>query len=116
MAQHIKTGSLGERLAAEFLKKKGYEIVAHNYRHKHSELDLIVKTETLLVFVEVKTRSSSAFGEPETFVDSKKTAKIFEGAEQYIIEHSWEGNIRFDIVAVKTGSNPEIVHFEDALH
>ncbi|MFZ2905848.1 MAG: YraN family protein [Cyclobacteriaceae bacterium] len=116
MAEHIETGSQGERLAAEFLKKKGYEIVVQNYRHKHSEIDLIVKTETLLVFVEVKTRSSSSFGEPETFVDSKKAARIFEGAEQYMVDNHWSGNIRFDIVAVKTGVQTEIVHFEDAFH
>jgi putative endonuclease len=84
MAETIKTGNKGEDLAADFLREKGFQIVVRNYRYKHSEIDLIVKQENLLVFVEVKTRSSSSFGEPEGFVDSKKAHKIFEGAEQYV--------------------------------
>lgn len=116
MSDKIKTGNEGENLAAEFLRNKGFEIVVRNYRYKHAEIDLITRLEDLLVFVEVKTRASSSFGEPEDFVDEKKAAKIFEGAEQYTFENNWNGNIRFDIVSVKTGASPEIVHFEDAFH
>ena len=76
MTDKIKTGNKGEDQAAEFLQRKGYEILARNYRYKHSEIDLIVQKSDLIVFVEVKTRSSSGFGEPEAFVDSKKAAKI----------------------------------------
>lgn len=116
MKDTINTGNRGENLAAEFLQRNGYELVARNYRYKHAEIDLIVKRNNVLVFVEVKTRSSSSFGEPEAFVDSKKAAKIFEGAEQYTYENNWNGNIRFDIVSVKSGPKPEVVHFEDAFH
>jgi len=116
MTDKIKTGNKGEELAANFLANKGYEIVARNYRYKHSEIDLVVKKETLLVFVEVKTRSSSVFGEPESFVTPKKAAKVLEGAEQFMIENDWHGNIRFDIVSVKTGTTYVIDHFEDAFH
>lgn len=116
MSDKIKTGSDGENLAAEFLRNKGFKILVRNYRYKHAEIDLITRLENLLVFVEVKTRGSSSFGEPEAFVDERKAAKIFEGAEQYMIENDWHGNIRFDIVSVKTGSKPEVVHFEDAFH
>lgn len=116
MTDKIITGNKGEDQAAEFLKQKGYEIAARKYRYKHSEIDLIVKKENLIVFVEVKTRSSSGFGEPEAFVGTKKAAKIFEGADQYVYENNWNGNIRFDIVSVKLGSKPEVVHFEDAFH
>lgn len=116
MSDKIKTGNEGETLAAEFLRNKGFEIVARNYRYKHAEIDLIVQKENWLLFVEVKTRSSSSFGEPEAFVDSRKANKIFEGAEQYMFENDWHGNIRFDIVSVKTGAKPEVVHFEDAFH
>jgi putative endonuclease len=66
--------------------------------------------------VEVKTRKSSSIGEPESFVDVKKAAKIVEGAEQYLHEINWQGNIRFDIISVKPGSQPEVIHFEDAFH
>lgn len=103
-------------MAAEFLKQEGFAIVARNYRYKHSEIDLIVSKDNLIVFVEVKTRSSSGFGEPEAFVGAKKATKIFEGADQYVYENNWNGNIRFDIVSVKLGSKPEVVHFEDAFH
>jgi putative endonuclease len=116
MSDAIKTGNKGENLAVDFLQQNGYEIVVRNYRYKHAEIDLIAKRNNVLVFVEVKTRSSTSFGEPETFVDAKKAAKIFEGAEQYTYENNWNGNIRFDIVSVKPGLKPEVVHFEDAFH
>ena len=115
MSDAIKTGNKGENLAAEFLQQKGYELVTRNYRYKHAEIDLIVKRNDVLVFVEVKTRSSTSFGEPEAFVDTKKAAKIFEVAEQYTYENNWNGNIRFDIVSVMIGDSNEVVHFEDAI-
>jgi putative endonuclease len=116
MANTIKTGNEGESLAADFLRKKGYQVVARNYRFKHAEIDLIVKKDSFIVFVEVKTRSYSFYGEPEAFVDSKKAATVLRAAEQYTYENKYEGNIRFDIVSVKIGTNEEIVHFEDAFH
>ena len=106
MSEHLKTGFHGEALAANFLVEKGFEVVAKNYRYKHAEIDLILKRDNLLVFVEVKTRKSSGFGEPESFVSSKKAAKIFEGAEQFIFDNNWNGNIRFDIVSVKLADTP----------
>lgn len=116
MANTLKTGNTGEALAAEFLQKKGYQVVARNYRYKHAEVDLIVKKDSFIVFVEVKTRSYSFYGEPEAFVDSKKVATILRAAEQYTYENKYEGNIRFDIVSVKIGTPPEVVHFEDAFY
>ncbi len=116
MTDKIKTGNQGEDLAADFLQKKGYQIVTRNYRHKHAEIDMIVKKDSFIVFVEVKTRSYSFYGEPEAFVDSRKVATVLLAAEQYTYENKYEGNIRFDIVSVKTGLKPEIVHFEDAFH
>lgn len=116
MTDKRSKGKMGEDQAAEFLQQKGYEIVTRNYRYRHSEIDLIARKSNLIVFVEVKARSSSGFGEPEAFVDAKKAAKIFEGADQYVYENNWNGNIRFDIVSVKLGTKPEVVHFEDAFH
>ena len=109
-------GKEGESQAAEFLQKKGFAIVERNYRHKHAEIDLIVKKGDFIVFVEVKTRTYSFYGEPEAFVDSRKAATILRAAEQYTYDNKYEGNIRFDIVSVKTGSKPEVVHFEDAFY
>lgn len=116
MTDKIKTGSLGEKLAAEYLEGKGFEVVERNYRFKKTEIDLIVKRENWLIFVEVKTRSSSAFGQPEDFVDEHKTRHIFDAAEEYIFSNDWRGHIRFDIVAVKNGPVPEILHLEDAIN
>lgn len=116
MSDKIKTGSMGENLAAEFLMKKGFQIVARNYRWKRAEIDLIIMREDWLIFVEVKTRSSNAFGEPESFVDEFKGRRIYEAAEEYIYKIDWHGHIRFDIVSVKPAQVPEIIHFEDAIN
>lgn len=109
-------GKKGEQLAAEFLIKKGFEIVVRNYRHGHAEIDLIVRRDNWLIFVEVKARSSNDFGEPEEFVDVRKMNKLFEAAEEYIYSTDWHGHIRFDIVSVKLGKEPVIELFEDAIN
>ena len=106
----------GENLAAAFLKNKGWEIVARNYRYGHAEIDLIIQRDNWTIFVEVKTRSSAEYGEPEEFVDLKKMNRIFDAAEEYIYTIDWHGHIRFDIISVKLGLEIEIVHFEDALN
>jgi putative endonuclease len=111
-----KKGIAGEKLAAEYLAAKGYEIVRRNYRHRHGEIDLIVKRDNWLLFVEVKTRSSTSFGEPEEFVDNPKVNKIFETAEEFIFANNWQGHVRFDIVSVKLTHPPVIEHFEDAIN
>ena len=116
MSDKIKTGTQGENLAAEFLVKNGFEVIAKNWRYKHAEIDLIVKREDWIVFVEVKTRSSSLFGEPEEFVDNQKIRKLFEAAEEYVFANHWHGHIRFDIVSVKMGNEIVIEHFEDAIN
>lgn len=116
MNDKAKIGRLGEQQAAGYLISKGYEILVRNYRYKHAEIDLIVRKGSFIVFVEVKTRSYSFYGEPEAFVDYKKASSVIRAAENYTHENKYEGNIRFDIVSVKTGTNPEIVHFEDAFY
>lgn len=117
MSDKIKKGKEGEDLAADFLKGLGYEIVERNYRHKRSEIDLIVKKDNWLVFVEVKMRSSDAFGFPEEFVDYKKAKNIVTGAEQYTYDNKYDGNVRYDVVAISMrGNEPDIRHFEDAFY
>lgn len=117
MSDKILKGKEAENLAANFLKQQGYEIVARNYRYQRSEIDLIVRKENWLVFVEVKMRSSDAFGYPEEFVDYRKAKNIVFGAEQYTFEHNYEGNVRYDVVAISLrNGKPEIRHFEDAFY
>ena len=116
MSDKIKTGNKGEAIAANFLRTKGFEILVRNFRHKRVEIDLIAKRNDWVIFVEVKTRSSNAYGEPEEFVDYQKTNNIFEAAEEWIYANDWHGHIRFDIISVKLGKEPVVEHFEDAIN
>jgi putative endonuclease len=117
MSDKIKKGKKGEDLAADFLSRQGYEIVERNFRYKRSEIDLIVRKENWLIFVEVKMRSSDAFGYPEEFVDYKKAKNIVYGAEQYTYENNYNGNVRYDVVAITMRDGvPDLKHFEDAFY
>ena len=116
MSDKIEIGRQGENLAAEFLKKKGWEIVNRNYRHGKAEIDLIVRRDDWTIFVEVKTRSASLYGEPEDSVDEFKVRKIYDAAEEFIFSTDWQGHVRFDVVSIKLGNPPEIEHFEDAIN
>jgi putative endonuclease len=113
MTNKTEIGKQGEIKAENFLVAKGYSIITRNYRYKRSEIDLIVQKENWLVFVEVKMRSSKAFGFPEESVKEAKRKKILEGAAQYLEETNWQGNVRYDIVAIHQN---EIEHFEDAFY
>jgi len=117
MTSKMQTGLHGEDLAADYLERKGYEIVERNFRYGKAEIDLVVKKGNWLVFVEVKTRSNSDFGFPEEFVDKEKEGNIFFAAEYYMYKINWEGNVRYDIVSVLgVEFDTEIVHFEDAFY
>lgn len=108
-------GEKGEEFACNYLSKKGYEIVEKNYRFKRAEIDIIVKKEKLLVFVEVKTRKNNDFGFPEEFVSNKKIELFGIASEEYVNVINWKGNIRFDILALTTQDNIfEVEHLEDA--
>lgn len=111
-----ETGRWGEQQAAEYLQKKGYKVVEQNFRYRRAEIDLIVRQDQLLVFVEVKTRQSIRYGFPETFVRSAQASLIVEAADHYLQERSWPGLIRFDIVAVTVAPDLRIHHFEDAFY
>jgi putative endonuclease len=117
MATHNDTGNKGELLAANYLQEKGYEILKRNYRWKRYELDLIAKKDDLLVFVEVKTKTSTKFGQPEASVTQKKASQLMVAAEQYIFEINWNKPIRFDIIAIIiTKESIEIEHLIDAFY
>lgn len=116
MGKSKELGEEGEQLASDYLKKKGFEILETNYRYKRSEIDIIASTTKLLVFVEVKTRTNTEFGMPEDFVDKKQADSIVAGAEQYIQEKNWHGNIRFDIISIIKKGNVQLKHIEDAFY
>ena len=115
MSKNIELGRRGEDLATIFLKKKGYHILERNWRFSKAEIDIITKDGEILVFVEVKTRSTAIFGEPEDSVSSKKEDLISDAAAVYMeqIGHGWE--IRFDIISIILNEEGHsIKHFEDA--
>jgi len=110
-------GKNGENHALWFLSEQGYELLARNYRYKRAEIDLICKKEQLIVFVEVKLRTSAAYGHPESFVSDKQQDLIVSAAEQYVIENDWTGDIRFDVIAIlKSKGRLEVDHFKDAFY
>jgi putative endonuclease len=109
-------GKWGEDLAASYLVQSGLEIVERNWRYKRAEIDLIAREAGILVFVEVKTRSYTSFGQPEAMVDGTKKRYLIDAAMAYMRSIGYEWEIRFDIVAIV--GDPEkgsrINHFRDA--
>lgn len=110
-------GKKGELLAKQFLEEKGYEILDQNWRHKKSEIDLIAQHDGLYVFIEVKTRSQTYFGPPESFVTENQQQAILRAAQQYLLEKEWSGDIRFDVLAIHLHEGKtDIEHFKDAFY
>ncbi len=111
-----RLGEAGEAAAAELLVKGGYRIVARNHRCRRGEVDLIAEKGDLLVFVEVRTRATAAFGGPEETVSPAKRQRIVAAARDYLARRRGpERGARFDVVAVIDGPRgPSLTHFENA--
>lgn len=112
-------GAEGELAAEKYLKKNRYTILQKNFRTKIGEADIICyhKPEKTLVFVEVKTRKSTAFGTPETAVTRKKQRQIIKSAIAYMKKNGIKDTtIRFDVISIITNAEhaPEINHFTNA--
>jgi len=109
-------GDAGEEAAAELLRKGGYRIVARNYRCRRGEVDLIAERGELLVFVEVRTRATAAFGAPEETVGFRKRRRVVAAARDYLARRRGsERGARFDVVAVvDSPAGPRLTHFENA--
>lgn len=113
------TGRWGEALAAAYLEKKKYQLVACNYTCRYGEIDLIVQNKRYLVFVEVKLRKSDAFAKASDFVDLHKQDRIRTTAELWLSQHETALQPRFDVVEIYAPQgmetkHPEIHHLEDA--
>lgn len=99
--ENYAKGKYGEALAEKFLLKQKYKIIERNYRNKIGEIDLIAKDDTVLVFVEVKFRSSAVFGLPREAVNAHKIQKIQNAALLFLQEKGLENQeIRFDVVDI----------------
>jgi len=113
-----KIGAIGEQLAVHYLKNKGYRILDCNYRTRLGEIDIIAILNDTIVFVEVKTRSSGAFGTPSEAVNYKKQMTIRRVSQQYLLsnrlgEDDW--NLRFDVIEVQLIEKKyKINHMENA--
>ena len=119
MGRNNLAGAWGEALAAEYLRKKRYTLVACGYRCRFGEIDLIVQNRKYLVFVEVKLRKSSDFAAAAAYVDRRKQQKIKTTAAMYLSQNPVSLQPRFDVIEIyapegtKT-AHPEIYHMEDA--
>ena len=108
-------GKSGEIIVANFLKKKGYKILETNYKNKIGEIDVIAKDKDYTVFVEVKSRTSRAFGDPLEAVDIHKQEKIRKVATLYMMKHNLlDSLVRFDAVAILGKEDYQIRHIEHA--
>jgi len=107
-SQRREAGLEGEALAVSHLQKKGYEILARNYRCPFGEVDVIARDGNCVVFVEVKRRLSLRFGEPEEAVHVGKRKKLSRTALCYLQDRGWmERNARFDVVVIRPGGDGE---------
>ncbi len=101
MTYEKNIGDRGETLAAAYLKNKGYQVLERNYTSRYGELDLILKDSGMVVFAEVKTRTSSAFGRPEESITPAKLERIQKTALLWLQEHpDMPDDWRVDVVAV----------------
>lgn len=115
MAEHNKLGKKGENAAVSFLLKNGYDILERNYRFRKAEIDIIAKKGDILIAIEVKTRSTSDFGNPQDFVKPKKIKLMLAAFDNYIVQNNLDVEARLDIIAiVKNKLGTRIEHLENA--
>ena len=119
MGKNNLTGAWGEALAAEYLRKKRYELVAAGYRCRFGEIDLIVKNKKFLVFGEVKLRRDDRFAMAREFVDTRKQDKLRITASMYLSQNPTTLQPRFDVIEIYAPDGtatvrPDINHLEDA--
>jgi len=106
-------GAIGEKLAKDFLKKKGYRIRETNFRCRQGEIDIVAERKDYLVFVEVRTRTGTAFGSPEESITSSKREKLVTAALTYISSHqNLPGDWRIDFVAVELDARGRTARIE----
>ncbi len=117
--RRVSLGRLGETLAGTYLKNKGYDIVERNWRTPYGEIDLVVRRNETVAFVEVKTRATTSLGPPEISITSRKAEHMRSAAEYYIQQHpELDAEWRIDVITIQLqpDGNPALIdHFENAL-
>lgn len=117
-----KTGNKGEEVAAEYLAKKGYEILERNYREKYGEVDIVCKItnhkfpnsqiEEYVVFVEVKTKTEGEYGEPWEMINRHKLKQITQMGHLWCLQNHYHGLLRIDVVGVWLNIGGEVERVE----
>ncbi len=102
---HIQTGAAGEELAAGYLQSEGFSIIERNWRFGRREVDIIAEKSGVLHFIEVKTRRSARFGQPEVKVDNRKIGLLIDAAEEYLHRYRQWQRIQFDILAISLSAS-----------
>jgi len=117
MAEHIDLGKQGELAAVNYLIKKGYRIIEQNWKFGKNEIDIIAKDGKYIVVVEVKTRNSNYFAEPETNVTREKQKILVRAANAYVRYKQLNDEVRFDVIAILAGQDGDhINHIIDAFY
>ena len=116
MAEHNDFGQLAEDLAAEFLSKKNYKILARNFRYQKAEIDIVAEFEGVIVVTEVKARSYNTLIEPQEAVTKKKIKSIVMCTDFFMQDRTIDKEVRFDIITVLPDENGvlQLTHIEDA--
>ncbi|GAA5220966.1 YraN family protein [Membranihabitans marinus] len=109
-------GQKGERIAAAYLRTKGYTIIALNWRQSTLEVDIIAQDQNILVFIEVKYRSDERYGRPAEFITERQMQNLAIAAGHYLEEHKFDGPCRFDVIGIVAKAPPHysIRHYVDA--
>ena len=118
MANHHELGKIGEEIAAQYLIKNGYKILRRNFFFDKAEIDIIAqKEEDTVVIVEVKTRNSDFFGDPQSFITPGKIKNLVKAANEYIVSNDLDVEVRFDVIAIlKNQKTESLQHFENAFY
>ena len=117
MASHNDLGTLGEQIATDYLLKNGYSILERNFTFQKAEIDIIASIQDILVIVEVKTRNSDFFGNPQDFVTASKIKLLVKAANEYVLTNDINLEVRFDIIAILKNINQETIeHIENAFY
>lgn len=115
MADHNELGKEGEDLAVAHLLNNGYKIVARNFRYQKAEVDIIARKKDVLAVIEVKTRSTPDFGDPQNFLKQKQINSLVKAIDYFVNDHNLQVNVRFDIIAIiRNKSGTRIEHLKDA--
>ncbi len=118
MSAHNILGREGEDKAVIYLKSKDYEILECNWRYRRAEIDIICRKKNIIIFCEVKTRSSTFFGYPETSVSPAKQKLLLKAADEYLHENDLMNEVRFDVLSIYPNEKGvwKIAHFKDAFY